>query len=231
MNNTTENRGVFTQIYQSNANQDESSKVNAELLVLKKDSDANLEIDPDSIIPDWLTIGSDVLFNIVWPSKGVVIFSGKITYIIGQRVHIGNLQYRETIQRRKDVKVRYDEEGLLYSGDKLSKFSIRFKDISAGGAGFTAEANERTRLTLERGKTCILSFIPFDEKRIELTSTIVRASESNGIIHCGIAFKNVRPGVEMNLRQLVFQLQKRETLKDKSSNKFESIEIDVFMQD
>lgn len=231
MNNKTENRGVFTQIYQSNASQDESSKINAELLVLKKDSDASLEIDPDSIIPDWLTVDAEVFFNVVWPSKGVVIFSGRVTYVIGQRLHIGSLRYRETIQRRKDVKVRYDAEGLLYSGDRLSKFPIRFKDISAGGAGFTAEANARTRLTLEQGKACILSFAPFDEKRMELTSAVVRATESDGIIHCGIAFKNVRPGVEMNLRQLVFQLQKRETLKDKTSNKFDSIEIDVFMQD
>ncbi len=224
-------QGVASKISRISSGTIGSDELNAELLFLKRDSDAKLDIDPDSDMPDWIVPGAEVFLNIVWPSKGVVVFVGEVTYVLGQRIHIGNLKFKETIQRRKDVKVHYSGKGTLYTEDRQGAFPVMFKNISASGAGFLISDTPEAREAITEGGACILSFQPFDDRILELTSTVIRANpvESTGRIDCGIAFKNVKPGIEMNLRQLVFKMQKEENIRDRAANRFDSIQIDVFM--
>ncbi|MGN1349845.1 MAG: PilZ domain-containing protein [Anaerovoracaceae bacterium] len=234
LNNNQVFEGVSSLIYRYNEETCSYDRIRAELLYMQKGSDAKLEIlSDDNQVPDWITEDTYVSMNVVWPSKGLVVFSGVVTYVLGSRIHVGDIQFMETIQRRRDVKVQYNSEGRLISKDGSYRFHIIFENISAGGVGFKMLTDEYSRREVVPGAEFTLEFNPEnDEKVVRIPLKIVRCtgSDEHGLLHAGASFENLRPGTESLLRQLVFQQQKEENAKEKELKKSGRIEIDVFLK-
>ena len=224
--------GISSLIYRFNEETQEYDRVMAELLYMKKDNDAKLDIKSEGGVPDWIVPDMPVSMNVVWPSKGLVVFSGKVTYLLGNRVHIGDIQFMETIQRRKDVKVKYATRGALITPDRKTSFLIIFENISAGGVGFKMLTDGYSKNAVVPGAEFILEFEPEEEKIIQIPLHIIRTTgqENSSLIHAGAQFDSLRPGIETLIRQLVFRCQEEENTRERELRSNGMIEVDIFMK-
>lgn len=230
-NDSREFSGIESLIYRYNEETSEYDRIRAELLYMRKGTDAKLDIISEDGIPDWITPGIYISLNVVWPSKGLVVFTGTVTYILGSRIHIGDLEFLETIQRRKDVKVKYASRGTVSTLDGQYRFHILFENISAGGVGFKFLSDGYSRQIIQPGAEMMLEFEPEDSRPVQLSMTIVRTTgnDDKGLIHAGAQFETMRHGTEVQLRQLVFRCQKEENTRERELRSSGMIEIDVFM--
>lgn len=230
MNNESRVRNAASIVFcGENSNEQLAEKLNAELIFLKKGKGLLLNLDEDDNVPEWITPYQNIVLNIIWPSKGLLVFNALITYVLGHRVHIDDIAYVGTIQRRKDLKVPFFGIGTLSDESTGFVSSVNFNDISAGGIGFRMpDITDSERFIMSNDFSLRFTF---DEKNMYNTSIrILRADPGkDGQLQCGAQFFNQNAKFETELRSFIFKKQLNISPEEKYMRDH-SVEIDILMQ-
>lgn len=230
MNNDSNVRSAASIVFcGENSNEQFTEKLNAELIFLSRGKGLILNLDVDDTVPEWITPYQNIVLNIIWPSKGLLVFNALITYVLGHRVHIDDIAYVGTIQRRRDLKVSFSGIGTL--SDETTGFvsSVKFNNISAGGIGFTMpDITDSQRFVISNDFNLRFTF---DEKNMYDTSIhILRADlGKDGKMHCGAQFYNQNAKFETELRSFIFKKQLNISPEERYMRNH-SVEIDILMK-
>lgn len=195
-----------------------------------KDAQLDIRASEDEEMPEWVQEGAEVMLNVMWPTKGIVIFKGKITYVLRNRVHVGHLVYDKTIQRRNDVKVSFAGTGFLAEPGEQFGLQVNFRNISAGGLGFTVPDSETGR-RLTPGHSYRISF-SLDGTEVYETRILLLRAESDpleGVINCGAQFINFKGSTEAEFRSAIFAQQRDDMKLERELSRMGVVQIDMMM--
>lgn len=227
--NDAEVRTGVTSILISNGG---NQQMTADLKSLMWLKDAQLDIRgmEDEDMPEWVQEGAEVILNVMWPTKGIVVFKGLITYVLRNRVHVGHLIYDSTIQRRNDVKVSFTGTGFLAEPGEQFGLQVSFKNISAGGLGFTVP-DTTTGRRLTPGHSYRISFSMNGTDVYESTILLLRAEPDplEEEIHCGAQFINFKGSTEAEFRSAIFAQQREDTRLERELSRQGLVQIDMMM--
>lgn len=168
------------------------------------------EEEIESEIEERLWEGKLVELRVLAGSKGVVLYTGIISYILKERIHIRELKERGNLQRRKDVKAKFVAESELccLSVDIPEEIKITLRDIIAGGIGFYANKEDIDKLILNEEYQTV-----FDGGDASITLRFVLRwfmEMENGKINCGGQFNGLKKMDEMIIRKFVFDKEREE---------------------
>lgn len=169
--------------------------------------------DPDQVaetVALRLWEGKLVELGILKGGEGVMLYTGKVSYVLRERVHIQVLNFEGSLQRRTEVKARFSGSGTIEPlfNCRISEIPITFRDISSGGVGFFIAAefgdclivNQKYRTVFDKGRELIaLNF--------ELLWIEELADER---INCGGRFLDLSNSSEMVIRKFVFDREREE---------------------
>lgn len=169
--------------------------------------------DPDAVVAgvsERLYEGKLVELGIFKGGEGVMLYTGKISYVLRERVHIQILDFQGNLQRRKDVKARFSADGTMECqfSSRLSEIPVTFRDISSGGIGFfVSQEFDDCLVVNEKYKTEFEKSIP---PIVLYFSLLWKDDMSDGRINCGGRFVSLNNNADVQIRKFVFDREREE---------------------
>lgn len=195
--------------------------------ILNVNLESRLEKEVETEIEQRIWEGKLIELRVLEGSKGVVLYTGIVSYILKQRIHVRQLKARGNFQRRKDVKARVRAQSVLHclSLDCSDEIPIVLRDISAGGIGFYVNKEYEELLVLNEEYK-----INFDEgdALISLCFFLRWFTEmQDGRISCGGQFYDLRRMHERIIRKFVFdkECEERKAIKEELERQKELQEL------
>lgn len=184
--------------------------------ILNIDLQNKTELEIEKEIEERLWEGKLVELRVLAGSKGVVLYTGIVSYILKERIHIRELKAKGNIQRRKDVKAKFTAQSELccISADIPGEINITLRDISAGGIGFYADKEDIEKLIIDEEYQTI-----FDGGDVSIALRFVLrwfTEMEDGKVNCGGEFNGLKNVEERVIRKFVFdkERQERKVLKE-----------------
>lgn len=228
--NEAEDRRGVTSVLIWNGDGNERMTADLKSMMWLRDAQLDIRGAENEVMPEWVKEGAEIHLNVMWPTKGIVVFRGQITYVLRNRVHVGHLVYDDTIQRRNDVKVSFTGTGFLAEPGEQFGLQVNFRNISAGGLGFTVPDNSTGRKLIP-GHSYRISFSLDGTDVYETTILLLRAEpdEEEEVIDCGAQFINFKGSTEAEFRSAIFAQQREDTKLERELSRKGLIQIDMMM--
>ncbi len=178
--------------------------------ILNLDLQDKTELELEKEIEERFWEGKLVELRVLAGSKGVVLYTGIVSYILKERIHIRELKEKGNIQRRRDVKAKFIARSELccISADIPGEIEITLRDISAGGIGFYADKEAITKLIVGEEYQTI-----FDGGDISIALRFILRwflEMENGKVNCGGQFSRLSNMEERVIRKFVFDKEREE---------------------
>lgn len=187
-----------------------------------------MRLEDDSMSSDdLLPLGENkmVLVKVDVNGGSLDIYRGTLVYRLGLQIHLRNVHFEETLQRRNDVKVPMVEPGMIMcldAGREDVVIPVTFLDISAGGVGF--QLDQKGEEEILEGDTFQFCFDKGKHK-MYLDFEVCRVQEKeDGSVNCGGRFISLGRGQEAEIRKYAFEIERREIIRQRQIQDFLELE-------